>query len=144
MALEKKYFAIGQCLCGGVKYTITSPPVRMGQCHCNDCRKSTGTGHASNAFFKKDDVEIEGKTSGFASITDTGSKITRYFCPKCGSRLFGKSDVVTDIISIAAGTLNDSSWFKPNAIVYSKSKPKWDFMDESVPTFEEMPPPPKK
>jgi hypothetical protein len=115
----------------------------MGQCHCDDCRKSSGTGHSSNAFFKKDDVVIEGKLSDFASTTDTGSKITRYFCPRCGSRLFGTSDVVTDIMSVSAGTLDDSSWFKPGAIVYNKRKPDWDFMDETVPAFEEMPPQPK-
>ncbi len=141
--MSKKCFAMGKCLCGSVKYTILSTPVRMGQCHCDHCRKSTGTGHSSNAFFKKSDVTIEGETSSYDSITDTGSTITRHFCPKCGSRLFGTSSLVTDIISVSAGTLDDSSWFKPNAIVYNKRKPKWDFMDENVPTFEEMPPLPK-
>ena len=141
--VSNKYFASGGCLCGNIKYRILSAPVRMGQCHCDDCRKSTGTGHSSNSFFKKADVEIDGETSGYDSITDTGSTITRFFCPKCGSRLFGTSSVATDIISVSAGTLDDSSWFKPNAIVYSKRKPNWDFMDESIPTFDEMPPPPK-
>jgi len=143
MESEKNYFASGKCLCGNVKYTIASSPVRMGQCHCDDCRKSTGTGHASNAFFKKDDVKIEGETGHFSSTTDTGSKITRYFCTRCGSRLFGTSDAVTNIISVSAGTLDDNSWFKPDAIVYNKRKPEWDFMDGSIPTFEEMPPPPE-
>ncbi len=131
MTLEKNNFASGQCLCGNVKYTVISPPVRMGQCHCDDCRKSTGTEHSSNAFFKKDDVVIEGETNNFSSNTDTGSKITRYFCPKCGSRLFGTSNVVTNVISVSAGTLDDSSWFKPEAIVYNKRKPKWDFIDKN-------------
>jgi len=140
---DRKYFASGKCLCGNVKYTITSPPVRMGQCHCDDCRKSSGTGHSSNAFFKKDDVIIEGETNHFSSITDTGSEITRFFCVKCGSRLFGESNVIIDIMSVSAGTLDDSSWFKPDAIVYNKRKPKWDFVDESIPFFEEMPPPKK-
>ena len=143
MDSENKPFASGACLCGAVKYSITSQPLRMGQCHCDDCRKSTGTGHSSNAFFNRDDIKIEGETCSFDSTTDTGSKITRYFCPKCGSRLFGTSNIVVDIISVSAGTLDDSSWFKPNAIVYNKRKPKWDFMDKSIPTFEEMPPPQK-
>ena len=138
--MSKNYFSTGQCLCGDVKYKISSPPVRMGQCHCDDCRRSSGTGHASNAFFKKDDVQIEGKTSQYDSNTDTGSIITRHFCPKCGSRLFGENSAATAIIGVTAGTLNDSHWFKANAIVYNKRKPKWDVMDESIPTFDEMPP----
>lgn len=82
--------------------------------------------------------------SSYDSITDAGSTITRYFCPKCGSRLFGTSTVVTDIIGVSAGSFDDSSWFEPSAIVYNKRKPKWDFMDENIPVFEEMPPSPKK
>ena len=143
--MSEKYFAKGHCLCGDVKYTISSAPVRMGQCHCDDCRKATGTGHSSNAFFEKEAVSIEGETSSYESTTDTGSIITRYFCPNCGSRLFGTSNVATNIISVSAGTLDDSSWFKANAIVYDKRRPKWDVMDKDIPTFKEMPPaPPKK
>ena len=59
----EKNFATGQCLCGNVKLTIASAPLRMAQCHCDDCRKSTGTGHVSNAFFMEDEVDIEGETS---------------------------------------------------------------------------------
>jgi hypothetical protein len=138
--MSEKYFATGHCLCGKVNYTISSPPVRMGQCHCDDCRRLSGTGHSSNAFFKKDDVQIDGETQGFDSISDTGAVMTRYFCPECGSRLFGTSNANTNIISVTAGTLDDSSWFKPDRIVYNKRKPVWDFMDESIPAFEEMPP----
>lgn len=138
--MEKSFFAKGQCLCGNVKYTVSSGPLRMGQCHCDDCRRSTGTGHSSNAFFKKFDVKIEGETSSYESATDTGSTITRYFCPKCGSRLFGTNNTTTDIISVSAGTLDDSSWFKPNAILFHKKKPNWDVMDENLPTFDGMPP----
>ncbi|QQS52978.1 MAG: GFA family protein [Candidatus Competibacteraceae bacterium] len=140
--MSEQYFATGQCLCGDIKYTISSAPIRMGQCHCDHCRRLTGTGHSSNAFFAKDTVHIEGETSHYDSIADTGAIITRYFCPKYGSRLFGTSNVATNIISVSAGTLDSSSWFKPNAIVYNKRKPIWDFMDENISTFEEMPPAP--
>ncbi len=89
-------------------------------------------------FFVKDAVHIEGETSRYDSTADTGTIITRYFCPNCGSRLFGTSSANTNIISVTAGTLDDSSWFKPNAIVYNKRRPAWEFMDESVPVFEDM------
>lgn len=140
--MSEKYFATGQCLCGDVKFTIASKPVRMGQCHCDDCRKSTGTGHASNAFFLKKEVQIEGELSSYGSTTDTGSVITRFFCPNCGSRLFGENNSATDIIGVSAGVLDESSWFKANAIVYNKRRPVWDLMEEGIPTFEEMPPAP--
>lgn len=139
--MSEKDFAAGQCLCGEVKFTISSEPLRMAQCHCDDCRKLTGTGHVSNAFFKQDDVDIKGKTKSYDSLTDSGSTVTRHFCPTCGSRLFGINSASKDIIGVAVGTLEDSSWFKPDFIVYNKRKPHWDFMDERVPTFDGMPPP---
>ena len=138
--MSEKNFAAGQCLCEAVKYTISSEPVKMAQCHCDDCKKITGTGHASIAFFNKDNVDIKGKIKSYASVTDSGSTITRSFCPTCGSRLFGINSNSEKVIGVSVGTLEESSWFKPELIVYNKRKSSWDFMDESVPTFDGMPP----
>ena len=38
----------GACLCGSVRYTVQGDPQRAYHCHCDRCRKATGTGHASN------------------------------------------------------------------------------------------------
>lgn len=138
--MSKEKFAEGQCLCGGVTFTISSEPIRMAQCHCNDCKKITGTGHASIAFFNQDQVNICGVTKSYASEADSGSTITRAFCPNCGSRLFGVNSKAESMIGVSVGAVEDSSWFKPEIIVYNKRKSAWDFMDETVATFEAMPP----
>lgn len=138
--MSEKYFATGHCLCGKVKYTISSTPVSMGQCHCDDCKRSSGTGHISSAFFQKESVDIAGETKSYSLIADSGSTITRSFCPECGSPLFGTISSNENIIGVSAGTLDNSDWFKPGFIVFNKRKPNWDFMDEKVPTFDEMPP----
>ena len=135
-------FASGKCLCGMVNYSINAEPVKMAQCHCTDCQQSSGTGHFSLAFFPKDKVTIEGNTRSFTTTADDGPEITRHFCPECGSRLFATNNI-NSFMSIAVGCLDDHSWFKPQAIVYNKRKPAWDFMNESLPTFDEMPPAPK-
>lgn len=138
--MTEKIFATGQCLCGAVKYTVSAPPRIMSQCHCDDCRRATGTGHASNAFFKKNAVHITGVTNTYVSVADNGSSVTRYFCSVCGSLLFGALSKRKNLLAIAVGTLDDSSWFKPDAIVYCKRKPLWDCMDASIPAYAEMPP----
>jgi len=51
----------GHCHCGAVSYKVVGEPARMAQCHCNACRRTTGSGHLVQAFFKKDDVAISGK-----------------------------------------------------------------------------------
>lgn len=136
-------FATGKCLCGKVNYSVNSEPLKMAQCHCKDCQQSSGTGHFSLAFFDKDSVNIEGETSSYTTQSDDVAKVTRHFCSECGSRLFGTNSVNSSLISIAVGCVDDSSWFKPQAIVYNKRKPEWDCMDTSLPVFDEMPPAPK-
>src|SRR5262245_6411753 len=42
----------GSCLCRGVRYTVIGELQRFVHCHCSRCRKSTGTGHATNLFVK--------------------------------------------------------------------------------------------
>jgi hypothetical protein len=44
---------IGRCLCGAITYSISGEPLGMGQCHCKDCQRASGTGHMSLARFKK-------------------------------------------------------------------------------------------
>ncbi len=133
-------FASGSCLCGNVKYSTTVEPSFMGQCHCDDCRKSTGTGHISNAFFVKDSVTITGELSEYKKETDSGTMLTRSFCTNCGSSLFSENSNNNGFIGITVGTFDNNDWFKPQFIVYNKSKPKWDCMDENIPTFDAMPP----
>lgn len=138
--MSETIFATGQCLCGQVNYTVTAEPRIMSQCHCDDCRRATGAGHASNAFFKQNAVHITGETNAYVSIADSGATVTRYFCPNCGSSLFGALSKRKNVLAVAVGTFDDSSWFKPSAIVYSKSRPLWDCMDQNIPTFAGMPP----
>jgi hypothetical protein len=136
--------ATGKCLCGAVSFTInTDEPLRMAQCHCKDCQRASGTGHMSLAFFKTEDVEINGETLSYGATADSGNTNTRHFCPKCGSRVYGENSARPGLIGIAVGCVDDNSWFQPAAIVYAKDRPTWDQTSTDVPNFEMMPPPPK-
>ena len=138
-----KPFATGRCLCGAVSYTINAAPLAMGQCHCKDCQQSSGTGHMSLAFFKKADVEVTGTTASYGAKADSGNINTRHFCPKCGSRIYGENSARTHMMGISVGTVDDSSWFKTERVVYVKDKPTWDATPTDVPNFDMMPPRPK-
>jgi len=128
----------GGCHCGAVSYKVAGEPLRMAQCHCNACRRTTGTGHLVQAFFNKDDVAISGKTKTHQSTSDSGNIRTRHFCPVCGSRLFSENAKAPGVIGIAAGSFDDSSWFKPEVILYVSERPAWDMIAPEIPTHEQM------
>lgn len=130
----------GRCLCGAVRIAVKGTPVRMAQCHCRDCQRMTGTGHASNAFFRADDVKITGVTKSFTVTTDSGNASMRHFCPVCASRVFGTNAARPGIIVVPVGVLDDTSWFAPEAVLYARSAPAWDLTTDAVPRFEAMPP----
>ncbi len=139
--MSGKPFATGRCQCGAVSYTLAEPPVAMGQCHCKDCQRATGTGHISLARFKREHVTIEGTTKTFAVTADSGNINTRHFCPNCGSRLFGENSAFPGMINVTAGSVDDNSWFSPQRVLYTKARPAWDMTTEDVPNYDAMPPP---
>ena len=141
--MSDKPFATGRCLCGAVSYTINTEPARMAQCNCKDCQRASGTGHMSLAFFAEKDIAVNGETAEYGATADSGNTNFRRFCPKCGSRLFGRNSARPGVMAVAVGTVDDNSWFKPQARVYSKSRPEWDLMASDIPAFEAMAPPPK-
>ncbi|MCF4098782.1 GFA family protein [Maritalea mediterranea] len=128
----------GQCHCGQVTFTVTGEPLRMASCHCGACRRLSGTGHMSQAFYKKDQVDIRGETKTYRSAADSGEMRTRHFCPNCGSRLFAEHDKRPDTVGIAVGTFDNSDWFKPQVALYTAERPAWDYMDPDLKKADHM------
>ena len=115
----------GGCLCGAVKYEVTGEPVRVAQCHCDDCRRATGSAFATNVFVKEEDITVlQGETNSFQHTADSGSTMTKEFCGNCGSQLFGSGSGTPGIKNIKIGSIDDVGDIKPQIEVFtSKSLP---------------------
>lgn len=129
----------GQCHCGQIKFSIEGEPARMAQCHCDACRRMSGTGHASNAFFKTSQVSITGETATYAFTADSGNTRIRHFCPNCGSRIFTSGPNNPEIMGVHVGVIDNSDWFKPDMVVYHSLRPVWDIVDPDIKTHDAMP-----
>jgi hypothetical protein len=46
----------GGCLCGAVRYRVVGEPLAAGVCHCNFCKRGTGSAFRAGAYF--DDAAI--------------------------------------------------------------------------------------
>lgn len=129
----------GQCLCGTVTYKISGQPIRMAQCHCKDCQRASGTGHMSLAFFKEEQVEIDGETNSYGVVADSGNTNTRHFCPQCGSRLFSTNSANPGVRGVAVGSADNHEWYEPAVVVYCKDRSQWDITSTDIPNFDAMP-----
>lgn len=130
----------GSCQCGAVRYETSADPVFAGHCQCIDCKKSTGTGHATIGAFPESAVKITGKTKSYASKADNGGTATRDFCPNCGGRLWFRSSNMPGLMLIMAGSMDNPSAVSPGMAIYQKHHAAWDHFDPKLATFEAMPP----
>ena len=82
----------GGCLCGAIRFEVNGEPIREAMCHCDDCRRVTGSAFATNIFFKTEDIVItKGTPKEFQHKADSGNTMTKGFCENCGSQIFTES-----------------------------------------------------
>jgi hypothetical protein len=129
----------GRCLCGSVTYEIEGDPIVVAHCHCVDCQRLSGAGHTTGAMFPADKILVRGDVSEFRLESEAGSVVTRTFCPKCGSSLFGRNTRVAGFMTVSAGTLDDPNSIKPQVVVFARTRRDWDMMDVALPIFDTQP-----
>ena len=123
----------GGCLCGAIRYEVTGEPVRTAICHCNNCRRTTGSAFATNIFVHDGDLKIvKGAPKRFQHTTDSGATMTKEFCGDCGSPLFGYSSRGGGLKNVKVGSIDDARFVKPQIEVYTIRKlPYVHLLDET-------------
>ena len=129
----------GQCLCGQVSYKSHAEPVLILNCHCEDCRRSTGAVYGTNVMVAEDQLEVHGNVSTFSHKAKSGNTMTKRFCTNCGTLMFGNSSGRTNVVSIRAGTVDQTDIINPMMNVFVDSKISSTPMNDDLPKASEMP-----
>jgi hypothetical protein len=90
----------GGCNCGQVRYQLDGEPIRVGVCHCETCRKDSGSAFSFFGVWPRAAATLSGEL-GFWRSRAGGER----FCRKCGSSLFSWDDDSAEI-EIKLGTLD--------------------------------------
>ena len=125
----------GGCACGAIRYEVRAEPKLSFHCHCRQCQRITGTGHASQFMVPKEAVTIHGKLTFYGLNADSGNTVSSGFCPTCGSPILKKSTGYPEVLFVHAGSLHDPALFKPQKIVWGASKQPWDYLDPTLKTL---------
>ena len=126
----------GGCQCGSVRYAVTTEPIRLLACHCQECQRQSGSAFGMSMPVKKDNLTVTGLTKQFARSADSGNEVTGMFCPECGVRIYHVLASAPDIVALKPGTLDDTSWLRPRSFIWMKSAQGWVSVPDDVKTFE--------
>lgn len=129
----------GKCLCGQVTYVAVGQPIIVAQCHCEECRRLSGTGHTVGAMFNVNAVSMTGSLNEFSYSSDKGSKVTKCFCACCGSPIYGKNTRIPKHLTLTLGTMDDAIGLDVEVVIFERDKPHWDQLGPEVVFFAAQP-----
>ena len=117
---------MGGCSCGAIRYAITSFPLLLYTCNCTDCQRTSGSAFALNMPVAASGFHItHGEPKGWHHKSPSGAEVTSWFCDECGARIYGSRASRPQSMNIRAGTLDDTTWLRPIAHMFTRSAQGW-------------------
>ena len=122
----------GSCLCGGIKYQIHNQLGPIIYCHCQRCRKSSGSAFVTSTEISRSDFEVIEGQDLIKRYPNPGS-VDRFFCAHCGSQLYSQRETTPLIMRVRLGTLDDRISEKVGAHIFVGSKAEWhEILDDAI------------
>jgi hypothetical protein len=133
MAIDEMFS--GGCACGDIRYRVSGPPVMVEYCHCDDCRKSSGSAVAALAGFRQNGFEI---LDGLPHYYDATSAVKRSFCGNCGSPLFYQNQDFPEDIYIHLGSFDQPEALPPDRHVWVSERIPWHKIKDGLPQYDQF------
>ncbi|CAN5293736.1 hypothetical protein BH10PSE7_BH10PSE7_38990 [soil metagenome] len=130
----------GGCLCGFVRYALTAPPLGVYNCHCTDCRRSSGAAYTMSMPAHRQHVTLlKGELSGFDKRAQSGRLVRMLGCPDCGIKIWNEPLSFPDLLVVKPGTLDDMNWAIPIGNIWTASRAPWIDIDPGLVNFDGQP-----
>ena len=123
----------GQCYCGAVRYTVADEFGYAANCHCSNCRRTTGSAFKPFAGIESDKLAISKGADNLMIFGEENANNTH--CRLCGSLLYS---VVRNgaFVHVAMGTLVDAPTMRPTHHIFVGSKAPWFTITDDLPQYE--------
>jgi hypothetical protein len=124
----------GRCECRAVGYVVADEFLYAANCHCSNCRASTGSAFKPFAGIERDKLRVVEGADRLLVWGDDAGNHTR--CGICGSFLYS---VVRDgaYVHVAMGSLVDEPTIRPSEHIFVGSKAAWFEITDDLPQSEE-------
>jgi hypothetical protein len=129
------------CCCGALRARVSADPTLVAACHCEQCQRRTGSAFGISAYFRADQVQIDGASKTFSRPGQEGRAIQGHFCPECGTTLFWKAEFMPGHVGIAAGTFADPTFPPPTVSAWEQRKHPWVAFNHRLLRLQDQRPP---
>jgi hypothetical protein len=123
----------GRCTCGAVRYEAEDDFEYAANCHCADCRRTTGSAFKPFAGIKRRQFRV---AAGADALMIAGSNTAHDArCKQCGSLLYS---LVREgqYVHVAMGTLVDDPTIRPTEHIFVASKAPWFTITDDLPQHD--------
>jgi hypothetical protein len=130
----------GSCLCRSIQYSIDTDLKYIINCHCRFCSKAHGAPYTTLHVMPYSGLKIMQGEELLTGFPVEAIQAVRYFCSRCGTRLYNHIPAAGKI-SLMVATLDSDAEVRPIANANVGSKRSWDRVDDELPRFSAWPSP---
>jgi hypothetical protein len=128
----------GSCLCGGVTFEIDRACGPAEYCHCNRCRKRSGSASLLTICVNTEDYRLlsgrELVKAYAAPILHSPPAYQSFFCSRCGSPV-PEPTPQGESFEIPAGLFDDDFGIRPDKHIFIDFMPSWDEINGELPAY---------
>ncbi len=121
----------GHCMCGAIGFSAVGAPLWSAHCHCQSCRRTTGSPMTSFLGMKRDAVTWTGQRT----VRESSPGVFRGFCEKCGTPLSYESHRWPTETHLYAATLDRPQDYVPQAHVFWSERLPWMTITDELPKY---------
>ncbi|EUB98992.1 glutathione-dependent formaldehyde-activating GFA [Rhizobium sp. CF080] len=122
----------GQCYCGAVAYEVEDAFVYAANCHCSNCRRTTGSAFKPFAGIERQKFAVVKGEDDLLIFGDAENHDAH--CKVCGSLLYSRVRE-TAWVHVAMGTLVDAPIIRPTHHIFVGSKAPWYEITDDLPQY---------
>jgi len=124
----------GRCSCGAIEYAVADEFRYALNCHCSQCRRTTGSAFKPFAGIERGKLRLTKGADRLLIVGEADGNDT--YCARCGSLLYS---VVREgaFVHVTLGTLVDEPSIRPTAHIFTGSKAPWFTITDGLPQYEE-------
>ena len=120
----------GSCLCGEVSYQYSGSLRQFIMCHCNQCKRASGTAFTSNVIANSEGIKWEGKDL-IREFESSPGKF-RGFCQLCGSSMYSRRTNLPTQVRLRVGTMSSFPYnLKPIAHIFCSDIASWETIPDA-------------